>query len=342
MTLPDNIAAWLAANDITQVWAVQGGTIASVIDAAERHPGITVRYASNETAAAFACDGANRAAGRLIAAGMVTTGPGVGHLWPALMTSYGDRVPGVYIGGWPRARDQFQVDTQSWRRGNVRLYRVGLDDQEADGEWDPPLPPAEYTRYIPKCFHDWIGRVKPFGGAELARALNVIADHLPDDALVFSDAGLTLATAWTVLGDRIGDRFHGGWQQSSMGAAVPQAMGAAAATGKVVVAITGDGSLQYQASTLERLVYYDLPVLVVVLDNGGYGAIEQHQDGALGGRHYGTSAQTGGPHIHNWWALAKAYGITHGTVPVSGLTLDPADGQRAWDCSTPTLLRVVV
>jgi len=342
MTLPDNIAAWLVANDIRVVAAVQGGTCASIVDACERHPDIKVYYAAREDQAGFFADGACRAAGRLAAATIVTTGPGVAFTLPALMTSYGDKVPGVYIGGWPRSRDQFQVDTQSFRRGTVRLYRVGLDDQETDAEWDPPLPPTEYTRYIPQCFLDWVGRVKPFGGAELARALNVIVDHLPDDALVFSDAGLTLATAWTVLGDRLGDRFHGGWQQSSMGAAVPQAMGAAAATGKVCVAIVGDGSMQYQAATLERLVHYDLPVFVVVLDNGGYGAIEQHQDNALDGRHFGTSPATGGPHIHNWWALAKAYGITHGSVPVSGLTLDPADGQQPWDCTTPTMLRVVV
>ena len=68
MTLAESIAAWLADNGITQVWAVQGGTIAAVIDACERHDGLTVRYAVREDQAGFACDGANRAAGRLVAA----------------------------------------------------------------------------------------------------------------------------------------------------------------------------------------------------------------------------------------------------------------------------------
>jgi len=86
-----------------------------------------------------------------------------------------------------------------------------------------------------------------------------------------------------------GDRFitsgHG-----DMGYEVAAAMGVSFHN-KRTWAIVGDGSFQYNIQDLQTLKHYNLPVSILVFNNGGYGAIKITQN-AVFKREYGTSSSS--------------------------------------------------
>ena len=64
----------------------------------------------------------------------------------------------------------------------------------------------------------------------------------------------------------------------TMGFGLPAAIGARAARpGATVICVDGDGSFQMTAQELATAVAAELPVIVVILDNGGLGMVRQWQ-----------------------------------------------------------------
>lgn len=61
----------------------------------------------------------------------------------------------------------------------------------------------------------------------------------------------------------------------SMGADLPETIGAAVASGKMVICLTGDGSIMMNLQELQTIHHYKLPAKIVVFTNDGYGAIRQ-------------------------------------------------------------------
>lgn len=68
-----------------------------------------------------------------------------------------------------------------------------------------------------------------------------------------------------------------------MGYDLPAAIGAGfAAGGRRVVCIAGEGSIQMNIQELQTLVHHQLPVKLVILNNGGYLSIRTTQLGFFG------------------------------------------------------------
>lgn len=79
----------------------------------------------------------------------------------------------------------------------------------------------------------------------------------------------------------------------SMGYDLPASVGAALASGKDTVCITGDGSIMMNLQELQTIRHYDLPVNVIVFNNGGYNAIRQTSRNFFNGVHIGCTPETG-------------------------------------------------
>ncbi|MEW6547335.1 MAG: biosynthetic-type acetolactate synthase large subunit [Bacillota bacterium] len=91
----------------------------------------------------------------------------------------------------------------------------------------------------------------------------------------------------------------------AMGYGLPAAVGAqVGCPDKTVVLVTGDGSLQMNLQELATVKQEQLPIKIVLLDNGSLGMVRQWQDMFFGGNLVAVSLQ--GP---DWLALAQAYGI---------------------------------
>ena len=93
-----------------------------------------------------------------------------------------------------------------------------------------------------------------------------------------------------------------------MGYAVQAAIGAWYATGRPVIAICGDGSLQMNMQELQTLKHYNIPVKVFVLNNRSYGIIKQFQEELFEGRYLATD-EDGGYSAPDFAKIAGAYGL---------------------------------
>ncbi|MFZ8898859.1 MAG: thiamine pyrophosphate-dependent enzyme, partial [Alphaproteobacteria bacterium] len=101
-------------------------------------------------------------------------------------------------------------------------------------------------------------------------------------------------------------RTQAGPMCGAMGYAVPGAIGAAVARPNAqIVAFVGDGGFQMTGQELMTAVAHDLPVKVVVADNGSWGSIMVSQQRRYGDEGiYGTRLAA-----PDFAAIAKAYGM---------------------------------
>jgi acetolactate synthase-1/2/3 large subunit len=99
---------------------------------------------------------------------------------------------------------------------------------------------------------------------------------------------------------------------ATMGFGLPAAIGASVARpGTTVVCIDGDGSFQMTSQELATAVQERLPVIVVLVDNGSLGMVEQWQRMFYDGR---LSHVELAPAAPDYAALARAYGAFGATV----------------------------
>ncbi len=92
---------------------------------------------------------------------------------------------------------------------------------------------------------------------------------------------------------------------------MPASIGvAAAAKGKSVYCITGDGSIQMNIQELQTIVHNKLPIKIIMLSNNGYLLIRHTQQNFMGGRLIGESPLTG-VSFPDMKKIATAYGIEY-------------------------------
>ena len=92
-----------------------------------------------------------------------------------------------------------------------------------------------------------------------------------------------------------------------MGYGLPGAIGAAFATGKMVIAIVGDGGLQMNIQELQTIIHHKLPIVIFVLNNGGYLTIKHMQQNHFG-LNVGADAGSG-VSCPDTMKIANAYGF---------------------------------
>lgn len=160
------------------------------------------------------------------------------------------------------------------------------------------------------------GFVNPY---DLMRSISAA---LPADAQVVVDTGCALA--WTCQGLTLkpSQRLISDWNNTSMGWALPAAIGAAAATGKPTVCIVGDGALMFNLQELQTLATSGLPVTVIVIENGGYAMCRQTQDQWFGGD-YESSQASGFP---DFAAVARDMGVAAWSIPAGATAGAPILG----------------
>jgi acetolactate synthase-1/2/3 large subunit len=136
---------------------------------------------------------------------------------------------------------------------------------------------------------------------------------LPEECIIIPDQGGNLI--WTMQTMHLNgkQRLFTNLGNSSMGWALPAAIGAAIGTaGKVpIVCIEGDGGIQMNIQELKTLASLNLPVTVIILNNQGYGIIRQFQDSYFGSRYIATSSNDvfGTQDGFDFKKVAEAYGI---------------------------------
>ena len=142
--------------------------------------------------------------------------------------------------------------------------------------------------------------------------LEILATHSELNDIICLDVGQNQMWAAQSFRLKEGQRMLISGGMGAMGFALPAGIGAAiAAPGQRVLVIAGDGGIQVNIQDLDLVVSLNLPLKIVVLDNGCLGMVRQFQDMYFGGRQQSTVVGYGCPDLAR---IAEAYGITTYTI----------------------------
>jgi acetolactate synthase I/II/III large subunit len=147
------------------------------------------------------------------------------------------------------------------------------------------------------------------GAVNLGEIVVGLRDKLPADAVICNGAG-----NFSVWVHRYSRYRRYGTQlapiSGSMGYGVPAAIGMKRlAPERTVIAFAGDGDFLMTGQEFATAVQYELPVIIVVADNGMYGTIRMHQERHYPGRVVATSLRN-----PDFAAYARAFGGYGATV----------------------------
>jgi acetolactate synthase-1/2/3 large subunit len=171
------------------------------------------------------------------------------------------------------------------------------------------------------------------GPVQMGPIMNYLEKVLPDNAIMANGAGNY--STWV-------HRFHRfrrfGTQAAptsgSMGYGTPGAVAAKALfPDREVIAFAGDGCFLMNGQEFATAIQYDLPIIVIVVNNGTYGTIRMHQEREYPGRVVGTDLKN-----PDFAAIARAYG-GHGETVETTTDFAPAF-ERARASGKPAIIEI--
>lgn len=199
------------------------------------------------------------------------------------------------------------------------------------------LPWAADTDAMHQSYLVWSdpAPIKTPGALQMGGVMQYLEGKLPADAIMTNGAG-NFAT-WL-------HRFHRFTQYAtqlaptsgSMGYGLPAAVGAKRVSPeKMVVCFAGDGCFMMHGQEFATAVQYNLPIIVLIIDNGMYGTIRMHQEKHYPGRISATHLQN-----PDFAAYAVAFG-GHGERVETTEQFGPAF-ERAVASGKPAILHCLI
>ena len=174
-----------------------------------------------------------------------------------------------------------------------------------------------YLEEIKKLRKDWFDYLATRRAAAteeftISRLIGAMSEALPDDAIISTSSGNTQAQLFQEYCYKkpYCNLTTGGF--STMGWAVPAAMGAKlAAEDRTVVALVGDGDFMMVIQELSTAAQYNIPVIIVLADNNGWMAIKDLQIDVLGKEYaFGNDFErNNATYAPDFKSIAKGFGI---------------------------------
>jgi thiamine pyrophosphate-dependent acetolactate synthase large subunit-like protein len=257
--------------------------------------------------------------------------PEVGALWDEadLVLSIGSDLDGMM--------------TQNWRQPQPRrLIAINTDPADAAKNYSPDL--VLVGRATPVC-EAISAELTPSDGLEdvstrlaavrtawrerlerddpdVALFLDTMAAAIPDDTVVVCDMcipGYWLAGFHPIARPRR-LAYPMGW--GTLGFAFPASLGAAVTQASPVLCVCGDGGFLFACGELATAAQEQIPLTILLVDNGGYGMLRFDQRGSTGGG-FGTDLLT-----PDFALLASAFGVAAEVVGGPGPELGEALGRH--------------
>ncbi|MGI6471736.1 MAG: biosynthetic-type acetolactate synthase large subunit [Candidatus Methanomethylophilaceae archaeon] len=171
-----------------------------------------------------------------------------------------------------------------------------------------------YSEYKTKCHCNTDINETPIVPQKILFELNKLIDKDPD-MIVTTDVGQNQMWAMHYLHVHKPRHFLSSGSFGTMGFGLPSAIGAKAAKpDNTVVTITGDGGFQMVQQELATAVAEDLPVVIILLNNGWLGMVKQWQKLFWDQRYSATDLRNGPDFVK----IAEAYGAKGQTVDKPG------------------------
>ena len=140
-----------------------------------------------------------------------------------------------------------------------------------------------------------------------------LCDKMSDgDVLVHEAGGNAVITSQSYKA-KSNQKVFSNHGNSSLGYALPAAVGAAVATNKPVLCITGDGGLNFNIQEFQTIKHYNLPVKVLIFNNYAYGITKSYRDTNFQSEYAGCDAAHG-LESPDFVKVAQSYGLKTVTI----------------------------
>jgi acetolactate synthase-1/2/3 large subunit len=170
-------------------------------------------------------------------------------------------------------------------------------------------------------------------GEDHCQIMDAIRRHAPRESVIVRDATVP-AYLW---GDRLvpilQPRTSVRPASAAIGPGLPLALGAAVGSGRPAVLIAGDGGFMLHVGELVTLVQHDVPVVICLFNDRGYGVLRGIEARQFDGRNFGVDLVT-----PDFPALAKSMGVQ--SARVAGVAEFEPAFRAAIESGRPTLLDI--
>jgi acetolactate synthase I/II/III large subunit len=141
---------------------------------------------------------------------------------------------------------------------------------------------------------------------------------LPEKQAVVCSNGSACVIPFQTAVIKKGQRLFTNSGCASMGYGLPAAIGAAVAlSGRPIVCLEGDGSIQMNIQELQTVIRNRLPLKIVIVNNNGYHSIRQTQSNFFKSRFAGVDDDSG-VSFPDFAKLAAAYGFQYARIEDKG------------------------
>ncbi len=190
------------------------------------------------------------------------------------------------------------------------------------------------TQAARRSYEAWSVPSDTPGAVKMEQVVAHVSRRLPEDAIIANGAGNYTAFVGRYFTFK-NFRTQLAPTSGSMGYGLPAAVAAKLVRpGTPVVCFAGDGCLMMTVQEFATAVQHDLPIVVIVSNNGVYGTIRMHQEREYPGRVSATSLSN-----PDFAAMAQSFG-GHGEKVTS--TEDfPAAFERALSAGKPALIELI-
>jgi pyruvate dehydrogenase (quinone) len=251
-----------------------------------------------------------------------------------------------YVQFMPTRPKIVQVDIRRERLGSRSRLDLGVwgDVKETVRALLPRVaekPDRAFLDQMLRRHRELVARIRAYAGEVRGRRpihpehLAATLDELAADDAVFTvDTGMCTVWAARLIHATARRRMLGSFVHGSMANALPQAIGAQLPDrGRQVIAMCGDGGFAMLMGDFLTLLQYDLPVKVVIFDNGSLGMV------ALEMLVAGYPPYQTGLKNPDFAAIARAAGVTGIRIEDPG---DVRDGlHEALEADGPVLVDVL-
>lgn len=145
---------------------------------------------------------------------------------------------------------------------------------------------------------------------DLYEIAGTLSSLLPNDAVVLTDAGMEELLIPTTIDFRTNQRMLHPASQGCMGVALPASVGAYYACLHDVIVVVGDGSIMMNIQELQTIASYNIPVKIIVVNNGIYAVIRKRQKELFRTRTIGTDT-TNGVSVPSFENLSNCFNIPY-------------------------------
>lgn len=223
-----------------------------------------------------------------------------------------------------------------------------IEAYKAMGEKQDNYMESEYTKEILQLKKEWEKCLIKKRSVEhdvvtISQVIGEMNEHLPADTIISTSSGNTQAQLFQEYCFKNGQKHLTTGGFSTMGWAMPAAIGAKLAKPETpVVALMGDGDFMMTMQELSVMAQYDIPVVVLLLNNSGWMAIKDLQADVFGEENtFGNDFKKGEElYTPDFAAIAQNFGIY--SEKISQKHEIQGAIERAFALNKPALIEVSV